>query len=76
LNFGEVYSITFSKKLIAVISHNNYYSQFYHPFFNWNNNRLLPLIRQFFLIANEEIMGCETADSNVPPPVKISSARI
>jgi hypothetical protein len=21
-------------------------------------------------------MGCETADSNVPPPVKISSARI
>jgi hypothetical protein len=26
------YSLTFCIKLIAVISHDNYYSQFYHPF--------------------------------------------
>jgi hypothetical protein len=46
------HSIKFHIKLIAVIFHDNYYSQFYHSFVNWYNNRLLPLIRQYFLIAN------------------------
>jgi hypothetical protein len=38
--------------LIVVIVHCNYYSQFYNPLFYWYSNRLLPLIRQFFLIPN------------------------
>jgi hypothetical protein len=33
-------------KLIAVISHDNYYSQFYRPSCDLHNNRILPLIRQ------------------------------
>jgi hypothetical protein len=39
-------------KLIAVTSHDNYYSSFITIFLNWNHNRLLPLIRQFFLIPS------------------------
>jgi hypothetical protein len=31
LNFSEEYWIKFCIKLIAMISHDNYYSQFYHP---------------------------------------------
>jgi hypothetical protein len=38
-------------KLIAMISHDNYYSHF-TLFVNWYNKRLLPLIRQFILIPN------------------------
>jgi hypothetical protein len=37
-------------KLITVMSHDNYVSL--PAFFNWYNNKLLPLIRQFFLIPN------------------------
>jgi hypothetical protein len=39
-------------KLIAVISHDNYCSQFITFFVNWYNNRLLPLLRQFSLTAD------------------------
>jgi hypothetical protein len=46
------YSIKFCMRLIVVISYDKYYSQFYHPFVNWCNNRLLPLIRHLFLIPN------------------------
>jgi hypothetical protein len=45
-------------KLIAVISHDDYYCQFYNLLVNWYNNRLLPLIRQFFLIP-DRINECE-----------------
>jgi hypothetical protein len=48
LTLREGYWIEFCMKFIAVISHDNYYSQFYH----WYNNRFLPLIMKFFLIPN------------------------
>jgi hypothetical protein len=38
-------------RLITVIPHDNYYG-FIALLVNWYNNRLLPLIRQFFLIPN------------------------
>jgi hypothetical protein len=46
ITLREEYWIKFCMKLIAVISHNNYYSQFYHP------SCELVLIRQDFLIPN------------------------
>jgi hypothetical protein len=45
----EGYLIKFCMKLIAEISHNKYYSQFYHLTCELVR---LPLIRQFFLIPN------------------------
>jgi hypothetical protein len=41
--------------------HDNYYSQFYHPFRKLVHNRLLTLIRQFFLIPNKinELMSVQ-----------------
>jgi hypothetical protein len=45
----------FCMKLIAVISQDNFYSQFYRPsvlLVIWYYNRLLTLIRQFLLIPN------------------------
>jgi hypothetical protein len=51
LTFREDYWKKCCMKLIAVTSHDNY-SQSYALLVNWYNNRLLPLIRQFFLIPN------------------------
>jgi hypothetical protein len=48
----ERYSIKFCMKFIPVISHDKYYSQFNTLLVKWYNNRLLPLIRQVFLIPN------------------------
>jgi hypothetical protein len=44
------YWIEFCMKLISKISHYNYYSKFYH---SWYNDRLLPLVRQFFILQIE-----------------------
>jgi hypothetical protein len=44
------YWIKFCMKLISVMSHNNTTVSFIALFVNWCNDRLLPLIRQFFLI--------------------------
>jgi hypothetical protein len=46
------YRVNFFIKFIAMISHDNYFSKFVARFVNWYNNRLLPFIRQFFLILN------------------------
>jgi hypothetical protein len=50
----EGYWVKFCMKLIGVIFQNNYYS-FIALLLNWYNNRLLPLIMQFFLIPNRII---------------------
>jgi hypothetical protein len=49
---GDRNQIKLYMKLIAVIVQDNCYSQFYHPSCDPYNNRLLPLIKQFFLIPN------------------------
>jgi hypothetical protein len=51
LTLREEYWIKFCMKLIAVISHDNYYSLI-TLLVNWYNNRLLQMIRQFFRIPN------------------------
>jgi hypothetical protein len=51
LTSREGYGIKFCIKLIAVISHDNYYS-FIALLVNWYNNGLLPLIRHYFILAS------------------------
>jgi hypothetical protein len=48
-------------KLIAVLSHDNYYVNFITLLLNWYNNRLLTQIRHFFIIPIEinEFVGLE-----------------
>jgi hypothetical protein len=46
-------STKFCMKLIAVISHENYYGQFIVLFVNWCNYSRNQLIRQFFPIPNK-----------------------
>jgi hypothetical protein len=53
LNFRErILAKDRCKKLIAVITYDNSYSQFYRRPCECYTKRLLPLIRQFFLILN------------------------
>jgi hypothetical protein len=46
--------------------HDNYYSQ--TLLLNWYNNRLLPLVRQFFLIQIE-LMSLWISDRKISSPV-------
>jgi hypothetical protein len=59
LKLEEGHSITFCMKLIAVISNDITRASFVTLLVNWYNNRLLPLIRKFFLIPNRinQFMG-------------------
>jgi hypothetical protein len=52
LTLRKGYLIKCCKMLIALMSHNNYYSRFYNSFC-LGKIILLPLIRQFFLIPDE-----------------------
>jgi hypothetical protein len=52
LTLREGYWITFCMLLMAVISHDNYYTEFIVLHVNWYNNSLFLLIRQIFLILN------------------------
>jgi hypothetical protein len=52
LNLREGYWIKFCMMLITVISLDNYHISFITLLVNWYNNRLLPVIRQFFLTSN------------------------
>jgi hypothetical protein len=52
LTLREEYLIRFFMKLIAVISCDNTTASFIALRVNWCNNKLLPLIREFFLIPN------------------------
>jgi hypothetical protein len=66
LTLREGYWITFCMKVIAVISHDNYYCQFIALFVNWYNNIFLPVIRQFFLFKIE-LMSLWISDSKILP---------
>lgn len=52
LTMREGYCTTFYKKLLAVISHDNYYISFITLIVIWYSNTLLPLIMQFLLFPN------------------------
>jgi hypothetical protein len=52
LTLREGYWITFCMKFMAIISHDNYQSVLLAFFVNWYNNKLLPFIWQFYIIAN------------------------
>jgi hypothetical protein len=62
LTMREEYRIKFCMKLIAVISPNNYYSQFYHPscdFFHYSGN---------FSLFQVELIRLWILERNITPP--------
>jgi hypothetical protein len=73
LTLREGYAIQFCVKLIAVISHDNYYS-FIALFVNLYYNRHLSLIRQFFFQMHLMILWI--TGTTVSPPAWISSVAI
>jgi hypothetical protein len=65
-----MYCIKFCMKLLAVISPDNYYMQFYRP--SWYNNRLLHLLDNSSLFQIE-LMSLLVSDYNTSFPARIIS---